>query len=109
VIHGVKLNNLFKIHFTQAVQTNGSILIHIKGAAVFSNFLALKETLAEIERGKTLIFEKNEVTLIDHTVMEFFHEFQHNYESQGGHCKFQGLDRHEAYSSHPLAARRIKS
>ena len=109
LLHGAKLNNLFKIHFTQTVQANGSILIHIQGAAIFSNFLALKEALAEIEHGKTLIFEKNEVTLIDHTVMEFFHEFKREYELQGGRCKFQGLDRYEAYSSHPLAARWIKS
>ena len=82
---------------------------HIQGAAVFSNFMALKEALAQIEHGKTLIFDKSAVTLIDHTVMEFFHEFQHDYEAQGGHCEFQGLDAHESFSDHPLAARRIKS
>jgi MFS superfamily sulfate permease-like transporter len=106
---GAKFNNLFKIHFTQTVQTNGSILINIQDAAIFSNFLKLKEALAQIEDGKTLIFEKSGVTLIDHTVMEFFHEFQHDYESRGGHCEIQGLEEHEAFSAHPLAARRIKS
>jgi MFS superfamily sulfate permease-like transporter len=109
LLHGAKPNNLFKIHFTQQVQKDGTILIHIEGAAIFSNFLALKETLAQIDDGKKLIFEKRNVTLIDHTVMEFFHEFQHDYESRGGHCEFQGLDSHEAFSSHPLAARRIKA
>lgn len=109
VILGAKFNNLFKIHFTQTVQTNGSILIHIQDAAIFSNFLKLKEALAQIEDGKTLVFEKSGVTLIDHTVMEFFHEFQHDYESRGGHCEIQGLEEHEAFSAHPLAARRIKS
>jgi MFS superfamily sulfate permease-like transporter len=108
LMHGAKPNNLFKIHFTQNVQSDGSILIHIQGAAVFSNFMALKEVLSQIEHGKTLIFDKSAVTLIDHTVMEFFHGFQHDYESQGGHCEFQGLDAHEAFSAHPLAARRIK-
>lgn len=109
VMLGAKFNNLFKIHFTQTVQTNGSILIHIQDAAIFSNFLKLKEALAQIEDGKTLVFEKSGVTLIDHTVMEFFHEFQHDYESRGGHCEIQGLEEHEAFSAHPLAARRIKS
>lgn len=109
VFHGAKFNNLFKIHFTQSVQSDGSILIHIQGAAIFSNFLALKEALAQIEDGKKLIFDKSEVTLIDHTVMEFFHEFQHDYESRGGCCQFQGLDAHETFSDHPLAARRLKT
>jgi MFS superfamily sulfate permease-like transporter len=108
VLHGAKLSNLFKIHFTQELQSDGSILIKIQGAAIFSNFLVLKEMLGEIEKGKTLIFDESEVTLIDHTVMEFFHEFQHDYESQGGYCEFVGLERHEAFSAHPLAARRLK-
>ncbi len=109
LLHGAKPNNLFKIRFTQTAQADGSILIHIEGAAIFSNFLTLKEALSQIEGGKTLIFEKSAVTLIDHTVMEFFHEFQHDYESHGGHCEFQGLDAHESFSDHPLAARRIKA
>lgn len=106
---GVKFNNLFKIHFTQQVQKDGKIFIHIEGAAIFCNFLALKEALSQIEAGKTLIFNKSGVTLIDHTVMEFFHEFQHDYESRGGHCELRGLDEHEAFSEHPLAARRLKT
>ncbi len=108
LMNGAKPNNLFKIHFTQSVQSDGSILIHIQGSAIFSNFMALKEALANIENGKKLVFDKSEVTLIDHTVMEFFHEFQHDYEAQGGHCEFQGLDSHETFSDHPLAARRLK-
>ncbi|MGB4497573.1 MAG: SulP family inorganic anion transporter, partial [Methylococcaceae bacterium] len=68
-----------------------------------------KEALAQIEDGKMLVFNKRGVSLIDHTVMEFFHEFQHDYESRGGQCEFQGLEEHEAFSSHPLAARRLKT
>lgn len=108
VLHGVKLRNLFKIHFTQTTKSDGAVLIKIQGAAVFSNFLALKEWLATLEKGKTLIFDNSHVTLLDHTVMEFFHEFQHDYESQGGYCEFIGLEHHEAFSSHPLAARRLR-
>jgi MFS superfamily sulfate permease-like transporter len=106
---GVKFNNLFKIHFIQQEQKDGKIFIHIEGAAIFSNFLALKEALAQIEDGKMLIFNKSGVSLIDHTVMEFFHEFQHDYESRSGRCEIQGLEEHDVFSSHPLAARRIKS
>lgn len=108
VLHGAKLSNLFKIHFTQTLQSDGAVLIKIQGAAIFSNFLSLKETLAAMEKGKTIIFECSGVTLIDHSVMEFFHEFQHDYQSQGGICELSGLDQHETFSDHPLAARRLK-
>lgn len=106
---GVKFNNLFKIRFTEQEQQDGKIFIHIEGAAIFCNFLALKEALVQIEDGKTLIFNSSCVSLIDHTVMEFFHEFQHDYESRGGRCELRGLDEHEAFSAHPLAARRLKT
>jgi hypothetical protein len=38
--------------------------------------------------------------------MEFIHEFSHDYAHSGGTCKVVGLDEHEPYSDHPLAARR---
>ena len=37
-------------YISQTLQTDGSVLIQIQGAAIFSNFLFLKETLAD--RGK---------------------------------------------------------
>lgn len=107
LIHGVNLNNLFKIHFS-IEQKADTVFIEISGAAVFSNFMALKNALATVENGKTVIFQLNDTYLLDHTVMEFFHDFQHNYEASGGLCEFLGMEYHEPYSEHPLAARRMK-
>lgn len=108
LIHGVNLGNLFKINFSVAQKAN-TVFIEITGAAVFSNFMALKDALAKLENGKTIIFQLNDTYLLDHTVMEFFHDFQHAYEAQGGKCEFLGLEYHETYSEHPLAARRVKA
>ncbi len=107
LIRGVNLNNLFKINFS-VEQKADNVFIEISGAAVFSNFMALKDALAKLENGKKIIFQLNDAYLLDHTVMEFFHDFQHDYEGQGGHCEFLGLEYHESYSDHPLAARRMK-
>ena len=109
LIRGVKFNNLFKINFEINKQNNDVIWVEIKGAAIFSNFMALKEAILAIEPGKTIIFQLNDAYLLDHTVMEFFHDFQHDYEGQGrGKCQFKGLEYHEPFADHPLAARRIK-
>ncbi|MGZ8190794.1 MAG: SulP family inorganic anion transporter, partial [Methylococcaceae bacterium] len=108
LLRGVKLGNLFKIHYAIKQQSNGTIRVDISGAAIFSNILALKDALAQLEPGKTVIFQLNDAYLLDHTVMEFFHDFQHNYENHGGKCEFIGLEYHEAYADHPLAARRMK-
>jgi len=108
LMRGVKPGNLFKIHFEITLQNNGAILVEISGAAIFSNMLALKEALSGLESGKTVVFQLNDTYLLDHTVMEFFHDFQHDYEGRGGVCQFMGLEYHEAYANHPLAARRMK-
>ncbi|MDD5272941.1 MAG: SulP family inorganic anion transporter [Methylovulum sp.] len=105
---GVKLNNLFKINFEIQQPDNNTVLVKISGAAIFSNFMALKDAMAAVALGKTVIFQLNDAYLLDHSVMEYMHHFQHDYEAQGGKCEFYGLEYHEAYSNHPLAARKHK-
>jgi MFS superfamily sulfate permease-like transporter len=108
MFRGVRLNNLLKIHFVLESLEDGSILVEIVGAAIFSNFLALKTALAGIEKRKKVIFQLTNAYLIDHTVMEFMHDFQHNYETEGGKCLFYGTEYHDTYSRHPLAVRKMK-
>ncbi|HEY8159588.1 MAG TPA: SulP family inorganic anion transporter, partial [Methylobacter sp.] len=108
MLRGVRPNNLFKIHFVIEPREADTVVVSIIGAAIFSNFMSLKTALAGLDNGKTVIFQLNNAYLIDHTVMEFLHDFQHNYERQDGQCEFLGLEYHEAYSEHPLSVRRNK-
>ncbi|MDD2723569.1 MAG: SulP family inorganic anion transporter [Methylovulum sp.] len=108
ISRGVKLNNLFKIHFEIQQPDSNTVLVKISGAAIFSNFMALKDAMMAVEPGKMVIFQLNDAYLLDHSVMEFMHHFQHDYEAQGGKCDFYGLEYHDAYSNHPLAARKQK-
>lgn len=107
MLRGVRPNNLFKIHFVIEPR-DGTVVVSIVGAAIFSNFMALKNALTQLEKGKKLVIQLNNAYLIDHTVMEFLHEFQHAYEASGGLCRFIGMEYHDAFSEHPLAARRMK-
>lgn len=104
LVRGVWLRNLFKIHFTIQRQDNDTIVVKLLGSALFSNFLSLKKALAELEPGKTIIFDFTDGYLIDHTVMDFIHDFRLNYEAQGGHCQKIGKAL-ETFSDHALAAR----
>lgn len=108
MLRGVRLNNLFKIHFVIEPINGDSWVVEIVGAAIFSNFLKLKDALNQLEKSKTIIFQLNNAYLIDHTVMEFLHHFQHEYEAQGGTCRFLGTEAHDTYSRHPLAVRKMK-
>jgi len=104
LVRGVWLDNLFKIHFTIQQPANDTLVVKLLGSALFSNFLPLKKALAKLEPGKTIIFDFTNGYLIDHTVMEFIHDFRRNYEAQGGHCQKKGKAL-ETFSNHVLAAR----
>ena len=108
LVRGVRPNNLFKIHFIIEKKDADTVVVSIVGSAIFSNFLSLKTSLASLENGKTVIFQLNNAYLIDHTVMEFLHNFQRDYEGLGGRCRFLGMEHHDAFSKHPLAVRRMK-
>ncbi|MGR9012661.1 MAG: SulP family inorganic anion transporter [Gammaproteobacteria bacterium] len=108
MLRGVRPNNLFKIHFVIEEKDPETVVVSIVGAAIFSNFMSLKTALANLESGKRVMFQLNNAYLIDHTVMEFIHDFQHNYEGQGGQCQFFGMEYHDTFSEHPLAVRRMK-
>lgn len=108
MLRGVRLNNLFKIHYVVETLDDGAILVEIVGAAIFSNFLALKTALAALPKGKKVIFQLTNAFMIDHTVMEFMHDFEHDYQAEGGQCLFLGMEYHDTYSRHPLAVRKMK-
>ncbi|MCX7099893.1 MAG: SulP family inorganic anion transporter [Methylococcales bacterium] len=101
---GVWVSNLFKIHFTIVHSDPNSYTVNVVGSALFSNFLPLKKALAQLEAGKTLTFDFSNSYLIDHTVMEFIHDFQQNYEAEGGRCQTVGTAL-STFSDHALAAR----
>lgn len=111
VIHrwrGVKLGNLFQLSYRITPEANGDFRIRLNGAAIFSNFLTLKDELAELPAGSNIVFDLTYASLVDHTVMEFIERFSHDHTASGGRCEVRGLDRYQPYSDHPLAARRRK-
>lgn len=102
---GVPLNQLLKLSYRVEKQ-DGRCLVKVQGSALFSNVLALKSELAGFADGKTVVFDLTDTYLIDHTVMDFIDRFRDDYIERGGRCEIHGLEEHEAYAEHPLAARR---
>ncbi|WAK00866.1 SulP family inorganic anion transporter [Methylobacter sp. YRD-M1] len=104
VMRGVWLDNMFRIYFAIHRPDRQTIVVKLLGSALFSNFLPLRKALAELEGGKTLVFDFSNGYLIDHTVMEFIDDFSRDYEAQGGKCLQVGHAL-EKFSDHKLAAR----
>ena len=105
---GVALRNVLSISYHVEHPQADTWVIKISGAAIFSNFIALKSELASIAEGNTVIFDLSDARLIDHTVMEFIDRYQADYIEDGGHCEIHGLSEHEANSKHKLSSRRRK-
>jgi MFS superfamily sulfate permease-like transporter len=108
LVRGVRFNNLFKIHLVMEQRDSGEHLIGLTGAAIFSNYIPLKSELEGVERGKNIILQLNNAYMLDHTVMEYLHDFKNSYEAHAGRCTFIGMEYHDAYSAHPLAVRKMK-
>ena len=103
ILRGVWWSNLFKIHFT-LVEEGENITMKLDGSALFANFLPLKKALDNLPKGKNITLDFTNAYLIDHTVMEYMHDFTHDYEGQGGQCQQIG-DAILTFSDHDLAAR----
>ena len=108
IIHlfrGMPIGYMFKTP-TQVSFEGDTYLVEIDKGAVFTNFIGIKEKLAEIPAGFNVTIDLKNTKLVDHSVMENLHHFQHDYEAAGGTVKIVGLDDHEPVSKHHLAARK---
>lgn len=111
VIHlfrGLPISAMFKAP-TQVSFEGNEYLVEIDKAAVFSNFLGIKDKLAEIPGGFHVTIDLKNTRLVDHSVMENLHLFQHDYAATGGTVDIIGLDEHKPVSEHNLAARAKKT
>ncbi len=103
---GLKFSNVFSLAYHVHQSDENTYHIQVSGAAVFSNYIAIKSLLADFPEHKNVFFDLTEAELIDHTVMEFIDHFAKEYNLKGGKCEIVGLDQHESFSDHHLAARR---
>ncbi|MDF1583316.1 MAG: SulP family inorganic anion transporter [Methyloprofundus sp.] len=104
IVRGVWWNNLFKIYFTITELDQNNITVKLDGSAIFSNFLPFKKALDKLPKGKNVTLDLTNAYLIDHTVLEYMHDFMHDYENYSGHCQQIG-DAIHSFSDHDLAAR----
>lgn len=103
---GLKWRNVLSLAYHVRHTGENTYHIQVSGAAVFSNIIGLKSLTADLPKRKTLFFDLSDSELIDHTVMEFIHQFAEDYHRLGGECEIVGLENHRPYSKHHLAARR---
>lgn len=105
VYHGAPVMSLFKAPVVVSF-TDDTYLFEIDKAAVFTNYLGIKSKLEAIPPGFNVIIDLKNTQLIDHSVMENLHHFEHDYNINGGVCTIIGHQDHKPVSKHRLAARK---
>lgn len=105
--NGLPWKHMFKPLFTVTIEGDAYV-VDVFHSAVFSNYILLKKSLDALPRGKHLTMDFTNANLVDHTVMENLHHYQHDYEHEGGKFDLRGMDHLEKRSSHALSARKAK-
>jgi len=104
VFRGAAVRDLFRVSIEKEIN-GGEHRVVLRSAAVFTNYLKLKQTLNAIPAGAHIVLDCSDTSVVDHSVLENIHRFSEEYENGGGRVSFLGLDTLEPASGHPLAAR----
>ncbi len=104
--NGAPIRGMFSSDVSTVVDPNG-ITVVVRKAAMFTNWLGLRESIIRAARGYTNVkIDLSQTRLVDHSVMEKLHELENEFATQGKHIHLIGLENHVAMSNHPLAARK---
>ena len=92
----------------QLTSSGNNHTLTINGAAVFTNYLAIKKQLDTIPQqpGQSVTVDLHHAHYVDHTVMENLHNCERDFKLAGGAFHVINLDEHKPMSDHPLSARR---
>ncbi|MDX1908399.1 MAG: SulP family inorganic anion transporter [Bacteroidia bacterium] len=105
LFHGAPVSSLFKSPIEVSFEGN-EYLVKLSRSAIFSNYMGIKDKLESIPPGFHITIDLQDTQLIDHSVMENLHHYQHAYEAQGGTVSIIGLETHTPISNHHLSARK---
>jgi MFS superfamily sulfate permease-like transporter len=105
VFSGAPLRSLFRAPVE--VDDDGQVCtVKIREAAIFSNWIALKNKLASIDGERDLVIDLSGTHIVDHTVMTKLEELRRDVEGRGHVLKIVGLEDHQPRSNHPHATTR---
>lgn len=105
VLHGAPLKALFKAPVSVSFEGD-RYLVEVQKAAIFSNYPGIKDKLEAIPQGMHITVDLSRTAMVDHSVLENLHHFEHDYVAAGGHFEIIGLHDHKPLSNHKHAARK---
>jgi MFS superfamily sulfate permease-like transporter len=106
LVNGCPLSGFLKSD-VEAVERDGTMVLLVRRAAVFTNWLGLRKAILAAGTDRdAVVLDLSRAKLVDHSVMEKLHELGDEFTARGKRLEVIGLAEHVALSSHPYAARR---
>jgi len=107
LLHGAPFKALFKAPVSVSFDDD-KYLVEVEKAAIFSNYLGIKDKLEAIPQGMHIIVDLSRTAMVDNSVLENLHHFEHDYKATGGEFQITGLHEHKPLSDHIHAPRKKK-
>jgi MFS superfamily sulfate permease-like transporter len=105
--HGAPVTGLLRSQVEAVPEGDQLVVLTVKEAAVFSNWLGLRAAILQQAEGRdTVVLDLSHTRLVDHSVMEKLHEMERSLGEAGKRLSVIGLDEHTPLSAHPHAARK---
>ena len=110
LLNGAPLTAFWKADVTVLEEGDTMVVLNVRKAAVFTNWLRLRSIIMAAAPGKDeVVVELSETRLVDHSTMEKLHEMAAEFAAKGVKFHTVGLEEHKPLSRHPLAARKKPS
>jgi MFS superfamily sulfate permease-like transporter len=105
--HGAPVTGLLKSQVEIVPEGDEVVVLVVKKAAVFSNWLGVRSAIDKQAEGRDeVVIDLSHTRLVDHSVMEKLHELEREFAERGKRLSVIGLEKHVPLSKHPHAARK---
>jgi MFS superfamily sulfate permease-like transporter len=105
--HGAPVTGLLRSQVEVVPEGDRLVVLVVKRAAVFSNWLGLRAAIMQQAGGRDeVVIDLSHTRLVDHSVMEKLYQLEREFSETGKRLVIIGLDAHTPLSAHPHAARK---
>jgi MFS superfamily sulfate permease-like transporter len=108
LLNGAPAASMVKPKAIIEIPEKGIPVVHVRDAAVFTNWLALQRQIGAMKIHPEVRVDLSQAKLVDHTTMKKLEEMAQDWALENRRLLITGLEAHQRLSKHPHAARVLR-